>query len=771
MERVDALVAEARKVRPQPPAAPVATPAPTGAPVPAAPMTPQATAFPPFPATAPPRPTSAPRTGLDAGSVILGLGALLLLVAATIFISVSWDRLGLFGRSMVLFAATVAAAAAAAFTTRRRLSASAEALWAVGFGLLTLDWFAARAEGLFALDVVPGEIHLGGWAVLLALLALPVARLGRTRLGRHLVLPQIYAGVAPWIAVPAVLFYLWSDADWTAFWSGAVAGLLAALVVTLAWRLRARIALWIAVPLGAAVVPFLVIAALTEAFTSPDLDGLVLNGHGAPLAVIAVGSAVAALVLPRGASGAAAVALTAVGILVLTAVVGESSATIAAIVAAVIIALGSIVVRGASVWARGAHAALVTAAGGALLVVLAGWSGDVVTPVAVAALSVGVAAAAWGAHRWTSIALPRPLLRPVVVSILLVGLMATMGAAELPASAQAAVAIAAAVVVAWRLARGTRVEQWIGPAALLVALLPASSNDGVAAWSYAIVAAALAILAATTRWDLLAAVSGVLAALTAAGAGVALSSSAGLDARGVSLWLTLTGVAAFGIASWYLESPVRRLPLEATAGVVAFAGVLAGLDVQDASWAALLFLVLALTLFAAAADVADRRWCAVPAVVLAVLSWICFIVGEEITSVEAFTVPLAAVALGIGGWFLRRDASVRTVPALGVGLALAVLPSLPQALADPTGLRAVLLGLAALVALAVGGWRSWQAPFVVGVVVLALLVIVNLWPLAMAVQRWALFGLLGIALLVIGVTWEARVRQGRAALRVVASMR
>lgn len=789
MERLDALVADGRqRDRQQPapaftapaggetPQTPPSTPAPpTWAPAPvspaAAPGPTAAAPLPSFPSASPNGAVPATRKGLDVGSVILGLGALLLLVAATIFISVSWDRLGLFGRSMALFAATVVAAAAAVYTTRRRLGASSEALWAVVFGLLTLDWFASRAEGLFGSDAVPGEIHVGGWAVLLAVLAIPVARIGRARLGRQLVLPQIYAGVAPWVAVPAVLVYLWSDADWTAFWSGAVATLVAALVLALSWRLQTTVALWIAVPVGVAMVPFLVVAALSEAFTSPDLDGLVLQGHGAPLAVIAIVSGVAALILPRGASGAAAVTIMTVGLLVVTAVTGEVSATAAAVVAAAAIAVGSVLIRGASTWARGAHAALVTAVGGAMFVVLVGWAQGDGGAIAIASLSLGSAVAAWGAHRWSTVALPTALVRPLAVSILLVGLFATMAATDLPEAAQAAVAIAAATIVAWRFARGTAIEQWVGPAALLVALLPASGSEGVAAWAYAAVAVVYAVLAVTTRWDLVGAAAGVLAALTAAVAGVALADSAGLDARGASLWLTLAGVAAFGLANWFVEPLVRRIPLEAVAGVLALGGVLAGLNVQDASWMALVLLLLSLSLFAAAADVADRRWYAVPGIVAAVLAWICFIVGEAVTAVEAFTVPLAVVALGIGAWFMARDASVRSVPALGAGLALAVLPSLPQALADPTSVRALVLGGAALVALAAGWWRSWQAPFVVSAVVVALLVVVNLWPLAMAVQRWALFGLLGVVLLVIGVTWEARVRQGRAALRVVASMR
>ena len=82
-----------------------------------------------------------PKRSVSAGSVLLALGAGLILVAGTIFITVSWGSLGVLGRALALLAVTALIGALGWFVTRRGLRASAEAVWSVFFGLLTLDWF------------------------------------------------------------------------------------------------------------------------------------------------------------------------------------------------------------------------------------------------------------------------------------------------------------------------------------------------------------------------------------------------------------------------------------------------------------------------------------------------------------------------------------------------------------------------------------------------------------------------------------------------------
>lgn len=143
--RADQLLEEARTV---------ATPA-------AAATAPRAAPLP----KAPPMPERPVRRSLSTGSILLGLGALFLLVAGIIFVTVSWGSLGVAGRALVLLAFTALVGLLAALVTRRGLRASAEALWTVFLGLVTVDWFAAWDQGLFGLDSLSPVAAAAGWAV------------------------------------------------------------------------------------------------------------------------------------------------------------------------------------------------------------------------------------------------------------------------------------------------------------------------------------------------------------------------------------------------------------------------------------------------------------------------------------------------------------------------------------------------------------------------------------------------------------------------------
>ena len=110
---------------------------------------------------------------------------------------------------------------------------------------------------------------------------------------------------------------------------------------------------------------------------------------------------------------------------------------------------------------------------------------------------------------------------------------------------------------------------------------------------------------------------------------------------------------------------------------------------------------------------------------------------------------------------------------LGSGLTLALLPSLLLALDEPVSLRGALIGAAGVLVLAVGVQQRLAAPFVLGAVTTGILAVRHLEPYADAVPRWISLGGVGLALLVVGVTWEARRRNletarplpGRPALR------
>ena len=118
--------------------------------------------------------------------------------------------------------------------------------------------------------------------------------------------------------------------------------------------------------------------------------------------------------------------------------------------------------------------------------------------------------------------------------------------------------------------------------------------------------------------------------------------------------------------------------------------------------------------------------------------------------------------LSVGIAQLRRDRSAATHPALGAGLALALVPSLVWVLDDPTGPRALLLGLACLGLVVGGAQLRWIAPLLHGAVVGLLVVLREAGPaIGDSVPRWALIGAAGALLITMGVTWEQRLRDAR----------
>ena len=152
------------------------------------------------------------------------------------------------------------------------------------------------------------------------------------------------------------------------------------------------------------------------------------------------------------------------------------------------------------------------------------------------------------------------------------------------------------------------------------------------------------------------------------------------------------------------------------------------------------------------------------------VAYVLRLVASDVETVEAYTLPFGVLLLAAGLWVMRGDNPPTSMHALAPGVTLSLVPSLPMALADPDSLRALLLGLGSLLSLAVGAWKHWKAPFIAGGLILAMLVIVNLGPYAFVIPRWVLIAGAGALLLGAGVTWEDRVRDGRAVARYVGSL-
>lgn len=87
------------------------------------------------------------RPAPSAQTILLGVGALLLVVAGAVFAAVVWDRLGAAGQVALMLGATVGVGALAV-RLRSRLEGTAEALAVVAAGLAAIDLVAAPLLGL-----------------------------------------------------------------------------------------------------------------------------------------------------------------------------------------------------------------------------------------------------------------------------------------------------------------------------------------------------------------------------------------------------------------------------------------------------------------------------------------------------------------------------------------------------------------------------------------------------------------------------------------------
>ncbi len=133
----------------------------------------------------------------------------------------------------------------------------------------------------------------------------------------------------------------------------------------------------------------------------------------------------------------------------------------------------------------------------------------------------------------------------------------------------------------------------------------------------------------------------------------------------------------------------------------------------------------------------------------------------NVTLLEAYTLPAAAIALA-AGWTTRRRPHPSSWLTLGPGLAVALLPSLAVAVGGAGGAaRPLLLTGGALLVVLAGARARLQAPLVLGGVTLLALGLDALAPVAAQLPRWVTIGAAGLLLLWLGATAERRLARLR----------
>jgi len=879
LQRADAILDALRNVSASP--APATAAAPISLLEPAAPATVPAAA----PMPAPPRPPSR-RGGLPAVSVpviLLGLGTICVLVAAFVFVAVTWTDLSLAWRTTILLAITALGTASAVWVLRRGLRAAAEALTLVATGLLLIDLLAGNSAGLPVLSWLQGNAF--GWLVTLAMFAVGLA----WALGARLTAPWSLVG-AQGVAVLATLGGIWLAVDGWDYgydWLAAILTVMLALVGAAVARAGLRIVAFAALLLSVFSWLALVVLGLVRAIGADGPGALYLDLEAAPLLVASLLAAVVAAParLHVGLRAVAAV-LAVAGPVVIALLPLRDLATTPAVLVVAVVAL-ALVLAAAVAPPPWRHALRIVGAGTAVLpaFMVLTVSGNAVNRVATAVVesswTLGPGEPLPGPFDTTALELwaVAPLAAVVLATAArlvyrrrrTVVMFAVVGAAAgalvalfltgLPVLVVASVvALAACAAMAWSAWRDDRAWLLAGGALVAAGLavsLPAVATTAVffpvyaglllaMAWlvgehagralltggAFGLLAVSveagseLAALATGVRGLLLLLLASVgvglaqyldrrsagaawrlglegAAALCAAaglaqtfedtlagvlGLGIVAGVSAGVavvsaDRRvllclsavatagaayqvvdllgGTPAWgsvavaavASLVAVGAQSLHRMTGESRVR-LMLEATAGVVATVA----LAPQQTD---LLALTVGLTLYGVAGVLvsivsADRRRVAWAGGMLLVLaSWVRLF-ALDVDVVEAYTLPGAVALLVVGLLWMQRTPSATSWQALGAALGLGVGPSLLVALQEPTSWRALAVGAVGLLLVGLGVRLTWGAPLLVGGVAVALLALVNIAPYAAGLPRWVLFGGAGVALLLLGVTWDRR---------------
>ncbi|MFG3215534.1 SCO7613 C-terminal domain-containing membrane protein [Streptomyces tendae] len=721
-------------------------------------------------------------------NVLLVLGGVLLTIAAIAFTLVSWGHLGIAGRSLVLGALTAGALGAPVTLLRRGLRATAEAVSGLATALTVLDAYALHEVAFAGADGV--GYTAAASAVLAALWAAYGVRLGLfhplplavATAHLPLLLWAIGVGAGP---LPLTAVLLATAAGGTAVALRAVSApvrvvaVVGALGTGAVGVLSAGWLCWSASDPGSAAraAALLVVAAAVALAT----------GRFVPNRGVAVAAAAAAgLCLVAGLGGVLRVSVPGewavpgcqlCAILLLTAErtslplplrQGLMRAAVAvqgfAVLWAVPLVAGSVL---------GPAVQAVTPWSGAPRTVRDAVLADVPAPAyasTVPLVLAVVAAVLVVAGRRT----PR---RPAVMVVALVLGWAAVHvlpvALQLPYTA-GLVTQAAVVVAALGLAvRSDRADGGPSPLALTALLLALLTSVDLALLSLASESATIGVLVTLT---VLFGAAGrrprhapftVPAALAHATAlACALGASAGLRPPHTALLVLVVPAVAALIAS--RSSRSRSSGSRATVPVEvagAAAGLLAlALAVPDPPMLALV-LSLGGVVAAATALRPERRaagWAA--AVLLLAAAWVR-LAAWEVGTPEAYTLPVTGPALVVGFLRRRRDTAVSSWTAYGPGLAATLVPSLLAAWDDQHWLRPLLLGVGALAVTLVGARRRLQAPLALGAGVLALVALHELAPyltqVVGALPRWVPPALAGLVLLVLGATYEHRLRDAR----------
>ncbi|MCP2346619.1 SCO7613 C-terminal domain-containing membrane protein [Nonomuraea roseoviolacea] len=724
-----------------------------------------------------------PNTGVAAGpgaparevspgaakNVLLILGGLLLTVAAVVFTVVSWGLLGIGGRAAVLAVFTALVMLAPIALLRRRLTATAETVAGFGVALLLLDGYAARRVGFLGVDALDALAYTAGMLGLIALVLVAYARVTRLR------------GPAPVAVVLAQPVLPLLTGEWSMTWLVAMLVATAALDVPLVRYGRGAVRVTAALA-GSGVATLALLGGATNALGAPSVGEAAVRS--VPLVALAVLGGFVTWLLAEpgkdeGQTWAAAVTVgTTLTLIAVPAALAQPALNgpgtywrpLAYLVPALAVALAATWLP----WRKVRSAGMATGGLVALLTTLTLLSRLVSTLAAPFAWLDVLWTGTWHGPRWRPFEAASPA-DVVALGVLAAGLLAaavrgTGTRPAKPAEPAEPGAMASGGMVSGGMVSGGMVSAALMVAALMVAVAPQAFGMPypAAVAVQAVLAVALTTAAALGRapwWSVTCAL--VAGPVSLRAAAYAFGSE---PATLIVLPILALATAALALRArlkelriWGLGFAALFLGLEAV--VVGFSLGLRVLVAASVGFAVAGVLVLLMSLWAGSAVRGGANGLRYTGTVLLLLaSWLRLAV-DEVTVVEAYTVPCSLVLLGAGWWRRRRGAPVSSWTAYGAGLSFTMLPSLVAVYVDTEWRRSLTLGVLALAVLLAGARLRLQAPTAIGAVVVAGVAVRELAPyvseLLLTVPNWVPIAVGGLLLVVVGATYEARMRDLR----------
>lgn len=383
------------------------------------------------------------------------------------------------------------------------------------------------------------------------------------------------------------------------------------------------------------------------------------------------------------------------------------------------------------------------------------------------ALVAALGALAWGParRRWTWVALVAVFVASGALSPLVGGIALI---------AFAGVLIALLVTDSWGFARTRRSNQWVALVATVISVGWAVGAD----WSVAVTTAIVAAVAwwivvgeARVRRDggvdgpvvdgamtlpqwapsnfVLGDLSIVIAVAYGAVFAAFIAASAGADTSFAAIVATAVAVASILLARLRGYESDERL----------------GLALMGLATVIPIIFITALAEAGVVVLIASVGWWAMRLVGWRPGTWVAIgttsvgvglvLAGAGIGVAEAYFATPAVCALAIGAIELRANPAMRTFPALGPGLGLALIPSYLAMMVQPDVTWRVLILVVVTLALAVAGVMArWFAPVLAACVTAVVIALTQVLVTDDAAVRWVAFAVVGAFLLVIAATYE-----------------